>query len=114
MDEECLFCAICRGAVPAEVLCQDEWTVAFRDINPAAPEHVLVVPRKHIPSAARLDDDPELWGRLMLSVVETARAAGFEEKGYRLVVNCGEEAGQTIPHLHVHLLSGRRFAWPPG
>ncbi|WP_029165345.1 histidine triad nucleotide-binding protein [Aminiphilus circumscriptus] len=113
MNEMCLFCGICRGAVAAQVIRQDEWTVSFRDINPVAPGHVLVVPRKHVPSAAQCDD-PEMWGHLMCAVVETARAVGFEERGYRLVVNCGEEACQTIPHLHVHLLSGRRFSWPPG
>lgn len=113
MDERCLFCDICRGAVAAQVIRQDAWTVSFRDINPVAPGHVLVVPRQHVPSAAQ-GDDPEMWGRLMCAVVETARAVGFEKRGYRLVVNCGEEACQTIPHLHVHLLSGRRFSWPPG
>lgn len=108
----CLFCDIVeRGE--GKFLFQDDKVVAFRDIHPQAPQHILVVPRVHVPTAAALDD-AELWGRVMSAAVRVAREQGFAEQGYRLVVNCGEQACQTIPHLHVHLLGGRSFHWPPG
>ncbi|OPZ59864.1 MAG: HIT-like protein [Synergistetes bacterium ADurb.Bin520] len=108
----CLFCDIVERH-GADFVFQDDAVVAFRDIHPQAPGHILIVPRVHVPSAAALDD-PGLWGRVMSAAVKVAREEGFAERGYRLVVNCGEQACQTIPHLHVHLLGGRSFRWPPG
>jgi histidine triad (HIT) family protein len=109
--EDCPFCRILRRELPARFVYEDEAAVAFRDLHPVAPVHVLVIPRVHVPSAEEARN-PEVWGGLMTAVVRTADALGL--KGYRLVVNCGEEAGQTIPHLHVHILAEGRFLWPPG
>ncbi len=111
--DTCPFCAIIAGRLPAEKVYQDETTVAFRDIAPQAPVHVLVVPRQHIPSAQAVTD-PALWSTLMAALKTTAERLGVAESGYRIVVNCGEAVGQTVPHLHIHLLSGRSFNWPPG
>ncbi|ACZ18865.1 histidine triad nucleotide-binding protein [Thermanaerovibrio acidaminovorans] len=112
MAEPCLFCEIVSGRVPARRVYEDERVLAFHDINPMAPVHVLVVPKVHISCAA---DDPgsEVWGAVMDGAVRVAELLGVSG-GYRLVVNSGEQAGQTIPHLHVHVLAGRRFNWPPG
>lgn len=111
--ENCLFCKIIRGEVPAEVVRETDDVLIIRDIRPQAPVHLLVIPREHVSSAAGVDD-PRLWGQVMGEAVETARVLGLEERGFRLVVNTGDQAGQTIPHLHVHLLAGREFRWPPG
>jgi histidine triad (HIT) family protein len=108
---ECPFCRILRRELPARFVLEDEQAAAFWDVHPAAPVHLLVVPRVHVSSAAEVRD-PNLWAGLMVMVVRAARHLGLED--YRLVVNCGETAGQTIPHLHVHVLSGGHFSWPPG
>lgn len=110
--ESCPFCAIARKKLPAEIVYEDEHALAFRDIRPQAPVHVLIVPKEH---AASVDDvqDSALWSRLMPAVKATAAKLGVSG-GYRLVVNCGESAGQTVPHLHIHLLAGRGLQWPPG
>ena len=110
--ESCPFCAIARKKLSAEIVYEDEHALAFRDIRPQAPVHVLIVPKEH---AASVDDvqDPALWSRLMPAVRATAAKLGVSG-GYRLVVNCGESAGQTVPHLHIHLLAGRGLQWPPG
>ncbi len=110
--ESCPFCAIVQKRLPAEIVYEDESALAFRDIRPQAPVHVLIVPKEH---AASVDDvqDPALWSRLMPAVKATAAKLGVSG-GYRLVVNCGESAGQTVPHLHIHLLAGRGLQWPPG
>ena len=106
---------IIAGEIPADIVYQDDWCVAFRDINPQAPVHVLVVPRKPIVNVARAsDEDGERLGRLMLGARNVARVLGVDQTGYRLVVNNGEGAGQTVFHLHVHLLAGRSLTWPPG
>jgi histidine triad (HIT) family protein len=111
---DCLFCKISAGQVPATIVYQDERLVAFKDITPQAPMHVLVIPRRHIPDAHALTDaDAGLLSRLFAVVREVADAAGLE-RGYRLVTNVGPESGQTVFHLHIHLLGGRRMAWPPG
>jgi histidine triad (HIT) family protein len=110
-----LFQKIIAGDIPADLVYQDEWCVAFRDINPQAPTHVLVVPRKPVVNVAQADDDDsELLGRVMIAARNTARALGVHESGYRLVVNNGAGAGQTVFHLHVHLLAGGSLAWPSG
>lgn len=115
MAEGCLFCGIVSGDVPATIVRRDEHTVAFRDINPQAPTHVLVVPRRHIASVDAMDPEDELvMGRLFHAAREIARAEGISDAGYRLVVNVGEQAGQTVDHLHVHVLGGRHLGWPPG
>ncbi len=113
MDGKCLFCEISAGRVPAEVVYRDEEVIVIRDIVPQAPVHLLIMPVEHVESAAEVQK-PEVWSKVMDCAVKTASRLGLEQGGYRLVVNCGEEAGQTIPHLHIHLLAGRSFRWPPG
>ena len=109
MAEKTIFTRIIEGEIPGQFVYQDEHLVAIRDINPAAPVHILVIPRKPIPSLAELEEeDVELAGRLLLAVSRIAKAEGLE-KGYRVVVNTGEEGGQTVPHLHIHILGGRRL-----
>lgn len=110
---ECVFCGIVAGSVPAKLLHQDERCVAFHDLNPAAPLHVLVVPREHIDSLAKATDE-ELTGHLFHVAARIAKAHGHAEGGYRVVTNIGRDGGQSVRHLHVHLLAGRRFSWPPG
>lgn len=110
-----IFAKIIAGEIPAEKLYEDEHVVAFRDINPQAPVHVLVVPRKPLVSVAHADaDDAELLGRLLLAAAQVARELGLESDGYRLVTNIGDKGGQSVYHLHVHLLGGRQMSWPPG
>jgi histidine triad (HIT) family protein len=112
---DCLFCRIADGEVPVDRVAEREEWLAFRDINPQAPVHVLIIPRRHVESVAALEAaDAGLAGRLLLAAAETARELGVDEDGYRLVTNRGEKAGQSVFHLHVHLLAGRRMEWPPG
>lgn len=113
MTGNCLFCKIVRQEIPATIVLENEHVVAFRDIDPKAPTHVLVVPRAHV---ATLDDatDVRMLGELMLAAAAIARAEGIVEGGYRTVVNCGADAGQSVFHVHLHLLGGRTLAWPPG
>jgi histidine triad (HIT) family protein len=115
MNSGCLFCRIVADEVPANLVAEgDEW-LAFRDIDPRAPTHVLVVPRRHV---ATLDDlaegDSALVGALVQAAAGIAREEGLVEGGYRLVFNCGAGAGQSVNHIHLHLLGGRKFSWPPG
>lgn len=110
MDPSCIFCRIVAGEIPSQRLLDDEHLIAIRDINPAAPVHVLVIPREHVASLDGLEErHRELAGRLLLAVGELARREGVAERGYRTVINTGEEGGQTVGHLHVHLLAGRRL-----
>lgn len=112
---DCLFCRIAAGEIPSDIVHQDDHCVAFRDIDPQAPLHLLIVPRRHLASLAELDDgDADLAGHLLLVAARLAAAAGLTPLGYRVVVNCGSDGGQTVAHLHVHLLGRRAFAWPPG
>ncbi len=114
-DPNCIFCRIAAGEIPAKIVRQDDDTVAFRDLNPQAPTHVLVIPRKHIPSVNVLQgDDAALIGRLFLAAKEIAREEGVAASGYRMVINAGPNAGQSVEHIHLHLLGGRGLAWPPG
>ena len=111
----CLFCDILEKKIPADIVYEDEHALAFRDVRPVAPTHVLVIPRTHI--AAVHDLEPAhvtAMGQLMLAARRVADQLGLEEAGYRLVVNDGEHAGQTVHHIHVHLLGGRPLSWPPG
>lgn len=112
---DCLFCRMVAGDIPADVVHQTDRVFAFRDINPQAPVHVLVIPREHIGSAAELTPaQDQLWGRLLHVAQAIADDAGQADTGYRLVTNVGRNGGQTVHHLHLHLLAGRRMTWPPG
>ena len=114
MAEECIFCQIIAKQIPAKLVHEDADCIAFRDINPQAPKHLLLVPRRHIRTANDLEaEDAALVGRLVLVAQKLAAAEGLGE-GYRLVLNCGAWAGQTVWHLHLHLLGGRPMHWPPG
>ncbi|MCD6291049.1 MAG: histidine triad nucleotide-binding protein [Anaerolineae bacterium] len=111
----CIFCRIIHGQAPGEVIYQDEEITAFRDIHPQAPVHILIVPNRHIPAVAALHpDDASLIGRMILVARELAKREGIASTGYRLVINNGPQAGQSIDHLHLHLLGGRTMRWPPG
>jgi histidine triad (HIT) family protein len=112
---DCIFCRIAAGEIEAKVVHRDEDTVAFRDTNPQAPTHVLVIPRRHIPSIDALaPGDAEAVGKLFLAARAIARDEGIHESGYRVVMNCGSDAGQSVDHIHLHLLGGRGMKWPPG
>jgi len=111
----CLFCRIVAGDIPAEIVHETESTLAFRDINPQAPTHVVVVPRAHHANAAALAEaDPALAGAVLRAAGDIAAAEGLTERGYRLVFNTGAGAGQSVFHVHCHVLGGRPLAWPPG
>ncbi len=114
-DSDCLFCKIVAGDIPADIVYEDDHVLAFRDINPQAPTHVLVIPRTHI---ARINDleaeHAEIVGRMYLAAAAIARNEGIAESGYRTVMNCNSDGGQTVFHIHLHLLGGRALTWPPG
>jgi histidine triad (HIT) family protein len=111
----CLFCRIVAGEIPSALVHNDELVIAIRDIAPRAPTHILLMPRRHIGSAADLTEaDAPLLGRLFAVAAELARTEGIADGGYRLVSNVGRWGGQTVDHLHVHLMGGRSFTWPPG
>ena len=111
----CLFCGIAEGRIPSRKAYEDERLVAFHDINPQAPTHVLLVPRKHVKSLLDLQpEDEPLMGALVSRARELAREMGFAERGFRLVFNCGDDAGYSVHHIHLHLLGGRKLGWPPG
>jgi histidine triad (HIT) family protein len=113
-DSDCLFCRIVAGEIPSDTVHSDDDVIAFRDINPRAPTHVLVIPRRHIADAHALtDEDGDLLAKLFGVVRKVADEAGLE-RGYRVVTNVGPESGQSVYHLHLHLLGGRPMAWPPG
>jgi histidine triad (HIT) family protein len=115
MADTCLFCRIVRGEIPASLIAESDSCLAFRDINPQAPVHVLVIPRRHIASLAEAGPaDAEILGQLSLLAAQVARDEGIEDTGYRTVVNTNGDAGQTVFHVHLHLLGGRSLAWPPG
>jgi len=115
MDPQCLFCRIVAGEIPADIVRSDEDMVAFRDIHPQAPTHLLLIPRKHIASVSDLSpEDAETMGKLFLAAKDLAQEEGIEDGGYRMVVNAGPDAGQTVFHIHLHLLGGRGMSWPPG
>ena len=114
-DEETIFLKIVRREVPAQILYQDDEITAFRDINPAAPTHVLIVPNKHLPTLNEATvEDERLLGRIVLTAQRLAHELGVDQTGYRIVMNCNSDGGQSVYHLHFHLLGGRRMAWPPG
>lgn len=112
---DCIFCKIASGEIPSKLVHEDEDCLAFHDLNPQAPVHVLVIPRRHIATANELSaDDALLIGRIVTRLPELARRLGIADRGYRTVMNCLEEAGQSVFHLHLHLLGGRAMGWPPG
>jgi histidine triad (HIT) family protein len=112
-EPDCLFCRIAAGEIPADVVFSDDQVVIFRDINPKAPTHVLAIPRRHVPSTAELTDgDGPLLAAVFSAMRHVTEEAGLH--GYRIVTNTGAEAGQSVFHLHFHLLAGRALAWPPG
>ena len=114
-DDGCLFCRIVTGEVPARLAYEDDEVIAFHDVAPRSPTHVLIIPRRHIASVAELTDaDAPLVGRMVAVANEVARREGIAEQGYRLVSNVGPWGGQTVYHLHLHLMGGRPFTWPPG
>jgi histidine triad (HIT) family protein len=114
-ESDCLFCRIAAGQVPARLIHDDPEIVAFHDVAPQAPIHVLLLPRRHIVSLAALEEgDGGLAGRMLLLAARLARELGVAEDGYRVVTNVGRHGGQSVPHLHFHLLGGRSFSWPPG
>jgi histidine triad (HIT) family protein len=115
MSSACLFCRIVAGEIPATIVHADDLVIAIRDVAPRAPTHVLLLPREHIASAADLTEaHGALLGRLFAVAADLARSEGIAERGYRLTTNVGTWGGQSVPHLHVHLMGGREFDWPPG
>jgi histidine triad (HIT) family protein len=114
-DPTCLFCRIVAGEIPSDRVFEDDRIIAMRDIAPRAPTHILLLPREHIPSLREVTEaDGALVGHLFVTAQRIAADEGIAQAGYRLVVNVGEWGGQTVPHLHVHLLGGRAMRWPPG
>ena len=112
---ECIFCNIASGKFPADILYEDDEVIAFRDINPVAPAHILVIPRRHIATANEFDEQQAaLIGKLMVTASKLAKELDFADNGYRLVMNCNHDGGQTVYHVHLHLLAGRHMRWPPG
>ncbi len=113
--DDCIFCKIASGDVPAEKLFEDDICVAFPDLSPQAPTHILMIPRRHIDSLDNADAGHQaMLGHLLLTAAEIARSRGFAENGYRVVINTNADGGQTVFHFHLHLLAGRPFAFPPG
>ena len=108
---ECIFCQIVAGKIPSEIIYQDEKVIAFRDINPQTPIHLLIIPKRHIPTFAHLSEaELPLTGHMVKISNQLAKREGIFESGYRLVINCGEQGGQLVPHLHMHLLGGRKLS----
>jgi histidine triad (HIT) family protein len=114
-DPDCIFCKIIEKKIPSKIVYEDDTVIAFEDANPQAPVHMLVVPKRHISEIHSMTEkDRELVGHLFFSAKNIADQKGLDSKGYRLVINNGAGAGQTVFHIHLHILSGRRFTWPPG
>ena len=115
MSQECIFCKIVAGEIPASKVYDDDQVLAFNDINPQAPTHVLVIPKRHIESLATVaPEDGQLLGHLLTTASRLARETGLAERGYRVVLNIGQDGGMAVYHLHAHILGGRRMDWPPG
>jgi histidine triad (HIT) family protein len=113
---DCLFCKIINREIPADIVYEDDHVLAFNDINPQAPTHMLIVPKQHIATLNDIDEDGDLAlvGRLQFTAAKLAKQAGFAEDGYRVIMNCNDHGGQTVYHIHMHLMGGRRFTWPAG
>ncbi len=113
--QDCIFCKIIAGEIPCDKVLENDWVLAFRDIDPKAPQHILIIPKKHMESALAVrDEDLPYWDAILHAAQEIASQQGVDESGFRMVINTGEHGGQTVPHLHLHLLGGRYLAWPPG
>ena len=111
----CIFCKIVAGEIPADILYQDDDVMCFRDVSPQAPTHLLVIPKKHIGSIAELEQsDTDIAGKILVTATKMAKQDGVSESGYRVAMNCGAEGGQTVGHIHMHVLGGRQMGWPPG
>ena len=114
-SQDCLFCKILAGEIPADIIYESETAVAFRDISPRAPTHAVIIPRQHIATINDIEtSDQTIIGSLFTAAREIATQEGLADRGYRVVMNCNREAGQTVFHLHLHLLGGRQLDWPPG
>lgn len=114
-QKDCLFCRIVAGEIPADVIHESETSLAFRDINPQAPTHVVVIPKRHIATINDIETaDQSVVGGLFTAAQVIAKQEGLADRGYRVVMNCNEEAGQSVFHIHLHLLGGRQMSWPPG
>lgn len=112
---DCLFCKIIKREVPSDIVFEDDNVLAFRDIDPKAPTHVLIIPKKHISTLNDIkEEDLAVVGRLQYTAAQLAQDKGFAEEGYRVVMNCNEQGGQTVYHIHLHLMGGRQFTWPAG
>jgi histidine triad (HIT) family protein len=112
---DCIFCKIAEKKIPSKIVYEDDAVVAFEDLSPQAPVHTLIIPKKHIATLQDAgDEDLALFGRIVKAANEIAREKGIAERGFRLVANCGEESGQSVFHIHFHLLGGRPMHWPPG
>lgn len=113
--DNCIFCKIVQGIIPSDKVYEDDKVLAFKDINPGAPVHLLIIPKLHIGSVNELNDEyKELIGHIFIIAKKLAKELGVDESGYRIVNNCGEDGGQTVKHIHFHLLGGRSLNWPPG
>ncbi|QGU95504.1 HIT domain-containing protein [Clostridium bovifaecis] len=113
--EECIFCKIAKGEIPCKKVYEDDKVLSFEDINPKAPVHVLVIPKKHIESLNDLsEEDSYIMGHMMLVIKEIAKKVNIHDSGYRVAINCGKDGGQEVPHLHLHILGGKSLNWPPG
>ncbi|MCH2227486.1 MAG: histidine triad nucleotide-binding protein [Candidatus Caenarcaniphilales bacterium] len=114
-EKDCLFCKIIRGEIPSDKVYENDLIYAFRDIAPAAPEHILIIPKKHIASLNDIEtEDKMLFGEIMYRASVLAKELGFSEQGYRTVANTLDHGGQTVHHFHLHLIAGRQMTWPPG
>ena len=114
-EQDCIFCKIVDGGLPADIVFEGDSLVAFRDLNPKAPTHILLIPRRHIATMNDLQNgDEALVGELFLAAAKIAADEGLAEDGYRVVMNCNEAAGQSVFHIHLHLMGGRTMTWPPG
>ena len=112
---DCIFCKIIAGEIPSDRVYEDDFIIAFRDIEPQAPEHIIIIPRVHIGSANEIThENVKYISHIFETVPKIAKKLGIDEKGYRIVNNCGEAAGQTVPHIHFHMMGGRDFGWPAG
>lgn len=113
--EDCIFCKIAKGQIPSHIIYEDDKVIAFNDANPQAPVHFLVIPKEHIESANDINNDnSNLIGHIFIVISKLVKELEIHEKGYRIINNCGEFGGQTVPHMHFHILAGRQLLWPPG
>lgn len=113
--EDCIFCKIIKGEIPCEKIYEDDIVLSFKDISPGAPSHVLIIPKKHISSLNEVtDEDSKIVAHVFIVLKEIVKKLGINETGYRIVSNCGEQGGQTVEHIHFHVLGGRTLQWPPG